>query len=396
MPAVVTLSLSLRATALAALLGAAAAVAPPPKLLAMHNAADADLLYPFMGLGTAGGGTDHGYNSYPECWASCVDAQCTQPDPTGGCGMYTEAAINTFFSLGGRRLDDADSYRNQDSVGRAIRTAVARGAVKREDVFLLTKVGPYQPLGYAEVMNQTRTILNVTGLAYVEHVMLHWPSCLTGGGCGPSTDAACDAPGGVPAASYNDTACRLNSWRGLLDAWRAGLIRSAGVSNFNISHLEEIRAAGLTLPSVNQISFNLYHSRSERALVDYCNAHGIIVSGYVPFARPDSWAQGPPCAPTPLTEPLAVVLAEKYNCTPAALQLAWQAAVGVTLNPRSQNAAHMIDNFAAMELQLDGADVEALWGAPQASCSTPACTNPVPLVPGVTCANNEHVAPRSW
>jgi len=385
------MSLSRAATFAAVLTAAAGAV---PRLIPLSNAADAGLMYPMVGLGTAGGGTDHGYGSYPECWASCLDAQCTRPDPTGGCAQYTQAAINTWFSLGGRRLDDADSYRNQDSVGRAIRTAVARGAVPRDEVFLLTKVGPYQPLGYAEVVNQSNTILNVTGLDYVEHIQLHWPSCLTGGGCGPSTDPACNAPGGVPAATYDDAACRLNSWRALLDVWKAGKARSVGVSNFNISHLEAIRAAGLTLPSINQLSFNLYHSVSERALVEYCNANGIVVSGYVPFARPDSWAQGPPCAPTPLTEPLVVAMAARYNATPAALQLAWQMAVGVTVNPRSQSAAHMLENLGAVDLTLSDADVESLWAAPQASCSTPACTNPVPYVAGATCANNEHLSPR--
>ena len=51
---------------------------------------------------------------------------------------------------------------------------------------------------------------------------------------------------------------------------------SVGVSNFNQSHLEEISAAGLTLPSLNQVSFSLYHSRAERDLLDYCTKNGII------------------------------------------------------------------------------------------------------------------------
>jgi diketogulonate reductase-like aldo/keto reductase len=83
--------------------------------------------------------------------------------------------------------------------------------------------------------------------------MLHWPSCETGGGCGPSTDPLCDHG----SATYDEKGCRLSTWRALLDIWKSGLARSVGVSNFNVSHLEEIRAANLTLPSKNQVSFYL-------------------------------------------------------------------------------------------------------------------------------------------
>ena len=152
-----------------------------------------------------------------------------------------------------------------------------------------------------------------------------------------------------------------------------------GVSNWNVSALEEVRAAGLTLPAINQVSFHLYHSAPERTLLEYCLAAGINFQSYVPLARTDSWAFEPPCAPTPLGDPIAAALAARYNATPAQLQLAWQASLGIAVNPRSQSEAHMAENLDILGLaeRITPADSDALWRVQQAICSTPACTNPV-------------------
>ena len=236
------------ALALAAALLVARSVAAPASVV-LQNAADPGVVNTIAGLGTAGGSTDHGYGVWPECWASCLDAQCLSPNPNG-CKANTMRAIAQWFSLGGRRVDSANGYRNQDAVGAAINAAVAGGALKRTDIFFGTKVGSYLPMGYGETWNETAIILKTTGLEYIDHIMMHWPSCETGGGCGPSTDPLCD----YPSPTYDEKGCRLSTWRALLDVWKSGLARSVGVSNFNITHLEEIRAANLTLPSKNQVS----------------------------------------------------------------------------------------------------------------------------------------------
>ena len=169
----------------------------------------------------------------------------------------------------------------------------------------------------------------------------------------------------------------------------AGLIRSAGVSNFNISHLEDLERAGLPLPALNQISFSLYHSAAELPLIAWCAARGIVVNSWCPFSRPDSWVQKPPCAPSPVQDPIAAVLAAKHNVSSAALQMAWQVKHGVFPNPRSQNDTHMAENLAYQNIDLHADEMALLDAVPQSLCQPPACTNPV--VPGQfeqTCENN--------
>ena len=153
----------------AALLAVRAAAAPASVIL--QNAADPGVVNAIAGLGTAGGGTDHGYGVWPECWASCFDAQCLQPNPNG-CEGNTMRAIAQWFALGGRRVDSADGYRNQNAVGAAINAAVAGGALKREEIFFQTKVGSYLAMGYGETWNQTAIILKTTGLEYIDHVCI--------------------------------------------------------------------------------------------------------------------------------------------------------------------------------------------------------------------------------
>ena len=364
-----------------ALLATASVAADLPSSVLLQNAAVPGTQFPVMGLGTAGGGTDLGYSNYPECWGSCIDGNCTEVKVDGGCGMYTQAAIATFAQLGGRRFDSANSYRNQDSVGRGIRML----PVAREELFFQSKTGPGNALGFNETLAQVVQILNSTGLSYASNVMLHWPSCESGGGCQWSSDPLCSW--GAP--TYDDAQCRVSSYRGLLKAMDLGLIRSCGVSNFNISHLMDIEKAGLPLPALNQISFSLYHSAAELELVAWCRAHNIVVNSWCPFSRPDSWTQQPPCAPSPLEDPVAAQIAAKHGVSSATLQMAWQVTLGVLPNPRSQNAAHMIENLAYASVALDADDLAALAAVPQSLCQPPACTNPV--VPGQyaqTCVNN--------
>ena len=125
----------LAATASAALGAAAALAAPPPAVpsVPLRNAAAPGTSMPYIGLGTGGYGSAHNaYGAYPECWMEIV-----------GCGNYTVEAVKTWLALGGRRLDAADSYDTQYSVG----VAMAQSGVAREDIFLLQKLGNWNPMG---------------------------------------------------------------------------------------------------------------------------------------------------------------------------------------------------------------------------------------------------------
>lgn len=332
------------------------------------------LRFPAVGLGTGGGGfKGQNYGSYPECWSTCANAECLTPNPPSfsGCPEYVHAAVTSFLQLGGRLFDLADSYHNQIDVGFAI----THSNVPREEIFITNKVGPYLDMGYNATILQHKHMLSVLNLTYVDNLMLHWPSSVEGGGPGTSSDPVCQQFN----ATYDMQACLILTYKALIDIFNNGGAKSIGVSNFNVTHFTWLQDAGLPLPAVNQISWNLYHSfASEEPIYSYCRDKGILVNSWVPFARPDSYAPfPPPMAPTPLLDPVVASIAAAHSATPAQVMLAWQYQLGIASNPRSQNAQHMIDNLAAIAtVTLSADEMASLAARPQYTCQPPSCTTP--------------------
>jgi len=166
--------LSAVAAASCAQLAGAARAAP---CVPLANAADANVCMPVVGSGSGGyvgNSTANPYGGYPECANDCFDAECMTPDPAGwaSCGGYVQAAQMTWMQLGGRRIDNSASYHNQRSVGIAMKTFMTRSGTPRSDLFLVSKVGPYLPLGHGEALTQFQNILSVTGAGYVDLLLI--------------------------------------------------------------------------------------------------------------------------------------------------------------------------------------------------------------------------------
>jgi len=224
---------------------------------------------------------------------------------------------------------------------------------------------------------QFRQILDSTGLDYVDMLLIHWPTQVIP----QSSDAACRN-----GSMYNEKTCRRNTWRAMLDNFDRGQAKAVGVSNFNITHLQEIIDAGLRLPSYNQCPFHLYRSTTQQALRDFCTAHNITFGGYSPLGVPDWFIfpeKGTGMSWTPMEDPLVQRIAQAHNRTAAQVFLQWHWAIGIPTNPRSQNAAHMRDNLNSYDFTLSDAEVKQLSSAPQDLCA---------LDPNYECANNTSTA----
>lgn len=143
----------------------------------------------------------------------------------------------------------------------------------------------------------------------------------------------------VGSASFDAKACRLDTWRGLLDIFNAGGARAIGVSNYNASHLQEIADAGLPLPAVNQIPFHIYVSAAAAPTIAWCTKHDVLVNGYSPFGVPDHRTFPPPMALTPLLDSVALSIAAAHDTTSANVMLAWQYQLGIVVNVRTPRRA---------------------------------------------------------
>ena len=244
----------------------AAAALGANEFVTLSNACTGECKMPAIGLGTGGYGTTKGaFGAYPECWMEIA-----------GCGAYTVAAVKLWLSAGGVRLDAADSYDTQASVGLAMQ----QSGVAREDVFLLQKTGNWNPMGFNDTLSQFDYLLLQMNTSYTDLVLNHWPTSPAS----PTVDPLCDPK----KPTYDAKGCRLSTWAAYVQIWKSGKSRAIGVANYAISDLQEIIDAGMPLPAVNQVPFHLYNgaSAANAALLAFCKAHNIVLLSYSPVRLP--------------------------------------------------------------------------------------------------------------
>ncbi|TCD65000.1 hypothetical protein EIP91_003368 [Steccherinum ochraceum] len=217
------------------------------------------------------------------------------------------------LKVGYRHLDTAQAYRNEADVGVALR----KSGVKREDVFITSKVIWEK---YAEIAAAVDVSLKTIGLDYLDLYLIH--------SAPPTTEA------------------RLQAWKGLLDAKKAGKIRAAGVSNYNVARLEEIKNAGLELPSVNQVE--LHPLCQQRPVVEYCKANNIHIEAYCPIIRGH------------MGNPVITSIAKKHARDSAQILLRWSLQTGLIPLVRSSNPARILSNSQLYDFELDATDMQEL------------------------------------
>jgi len=132
----------------------------------------------------------------------------------------------------------------------------------------------------------------------------------------------------------------------LLESKAAGKIRSVGVSNYNVHHIEEIKKAGYELPSVNQIELHPFLQQTE--IVKYCNENNIVVQAYCPIVRGK------------MDNPTIAALATKYNRDPAHILLRWSLQKGFVPLPKSDTPSRIHSNVNLYDFELTEDDIQKL------------------------------------
>jgi diketogulonate reductase-like aldo/keto reductase len=225
-------------------------------------------------------------------------------------------AVASAIDSGYRLFDTASAYGNEELVGNAL----AASGIRREHLFITTKVwNNAQRLGDTE--GAFRRSLKRLRLDYLDLYLIHWP---------------------VPG-------CYLRTWEELIRLRESGLVRSIGVSNFEIAHLELLQKETGVLPDVNQIEYHPLWNR--KPLADYCRNHGIAVQAYAPLAR-GAYLDRLPIA----------ALAEKYKKTPAQIGLRYLVQMNVSVIPRSTHADRIAENADLFDFELTDGEMQLLEG----------------------------------
>lgn len=256
-----------------------------------------DVVMPMAGIGTF-------LLSPDEAEASCVSALA------GGC----------------RLIDTANAYVNERAVGRAMK----RSGLKREEIFLETKLWP----SFYEQADAVEKTLEWLDTDYIDLLLIH-----------------------QPAGNY------VAGYRLMEKAYKEGKVRAIGLSNFNMEQIKEILSICEVKPAILQTEVHPYFQ--EKELKKFLTSQGMAIQAWYPLGHGDKAL---------IEEPVFSKLAQKYGKSNAQIILRWHLQSGNIVIPGSKNPAHIKDNFALFDFALteeEMAEIAALDKNTRYYTSTP-------------------------
>lgn len=226
-------------------------------------------------------------------------------------GRETEQAVEWALEAGYRHVDTATFYRNERSVGAALR----RSGIPREQLFVTTKWLPIRRGPTAEIKRSLERL----GLEYVDLYLVHWP---------------------LPGRT-------TRSWHEFESLREGGFARAIGVSNYGKERLERLLRTASRPPSVNQVHFSPLHFPAQ--LLAYCAAHGLAVEAYSPLERGRAFGN-----------PVIAEIADRLGRTEAQVMLRWAIQHDVVVIPKSARLDRIRENAQIFDFVLDPNDMSAL------------------------------------
>lgn len=271
--------------------------------------------------------------------------------PIFGLGTYqsrpgeVEAAVMEAINLGYRHIDTAFFYQNEKEIGQAVQTKIKDGTVKREDLFITTKLWNNFHKESSVVPTCKKSLENL-GLSYVDLYLVHWPFAFQEGG-----DLLPRNENGDLLMSDTDY---LETWKGMEECARLGLTRSIGISNFNQDQITRLLSVAEIKPVNNQVEVNV--NVNQKPLIEFCNKHNITITGYSPLGQPGNKAG----IPTGLDNPVVIELSKKYNKTPAQIILRYVLQQGVAIIPKTVTSSRLKENMNIFDFSLTNEEMASI------------------------------------
>lgn len=238
--------------------------------------------------------------------------------PMAGIGTFlltpdeAEASVLAALEDGYRLIDTANAYVNEKAVGRAMK----KSGLKREEIFLETKLWP----SFYEDDNAVDKTLERLGTDYIDLLLIH-----------------------QPAGNY------VAGYRQMEKAYKEGKVKVIGLSNFNQAQIEEILGLCQVKPAVLQTEVHPYFQEQE--LKQFLSKEGMVIQAWYPLGHGDKAL---------LEEPLFTKLGKKYGKTNAQIILRWHIQDGNIVIPGSKNPAHIKDNFDLFDFSFTEEEMEKI------------------------------------
>jgi methylglyoxal/glyoxal reductase len=229
-------------------------------------------------------------------------------------GRPTRAAVRAAVAAGYRLFDTAKLYGNEEDVGAALRES----GLDRSEYFVTTKLWN-DDHGFEPALRAFEASRRALGLEQLDLYLIHWP---------------------VPGK-------RLDSWRALEQLQEEGKVRSIGVSNFTVAHLEELLSVSKVVPAVNQVEFSPF--LFQRELLEYCRQHRIQLEAYAPLTRGRKF-----------DDPTLARIAKAHARSPPQVLLRWGLQHEIVEIPKSSHVARVEENARVFDFELSSAEMTEL------------------------------------
>lgn len=237
-------------------------------------------------------------------------------------GDVAVSAVKKALEVGYRHIDTAQGYKNEDSVGQAIKES----GIPREEIFLTTKLWN-ENHSYNLVLSSFEESLKKLQTDYIDLFLIHWPN----------------------PVKFRDNwqSANAETWRAMEELYQAGKIKAIGVSNFLPHHFEELKKTATIFPMVNQIF--LAPGELQKEVVSYCQEHNVLLEAYSPLGTGKIF-----------DVPEMQELSDKYGKTIAQIAIRWSLQHGFLPLPKSVTPSRIEENLAVFDFELSDEDMQRI------------------------------------
>ncbi|MDW4260753.1 aldo/keto reductase [Staphylococcus saprophyticus] len=226
-------------------------------------------------------------------------------------------AVKHAIVSGYRSIDAAFVYGNEEMVGQGIQEGILEAGIQREDLFITSKLW-LDHYGKDNVQVGYETSLKLLGLDYLDLYLIHWPG--------------------------TDQSLMIKTWEGMEALYNDGKVKNIGVSNFDIEHLETLKAHTSIKPVINQVEFHPY--LIQQSLRDYLASESIQMESWSPLMNAEI-----------LTDETIVAIADEIGKSPAQVVIRWNIEHGVVTIPKSVTPHRIEENINIFDFSLTQAQI---------------------------------------
>jgi aldehyde reductase len=262
---------------------------------------------------------------------------------------YTSTKIA--LENGYRHIDTAYVYQNEAEIGKAVNEIIAAGEVKRDEVFVVTKLWAVHTDPKHVEMACRRSLKNL-GLDYIDLYLIHSPVGYKHKD--PEELHPKDAKGNVEFSDVD----YVDTWKEMEKLVDLGLVKSIGVSNFNSEQITRVLDVCRIKPVTNQVECS--PSLNQKKLIEFCKARDITVTAYSPLTRPHRYETNKSLPKPALLDPKVAEIGAKYSKTPAQVVLRYLVQLGAIPIPKSSNAERIKQNIDIFDFELTAEELQVM------------------------------------